>query len=407
MTASAWPYGRIIKRYEGIGTLEGPQGQVACTFEILQLTTGRLLARVQLERDQLVYGWVGKSTELRGETKTGERVATQGGFVKSARPIPQDRGWVTELTLRCGTATIGQLAGVTAVRYGLTNLKLEGNEGYREDLSDGRFQLGRQSRVSVEGRDVIIRSLPGSEELLEEIRETRGIGVTAEATVQASLDDAEQADELMDRLCLLLSLSLGRAVVWVYRESIDAEGHVVEARHVNAKTKPCSGIELVPTEAIEGFVAATYPTFRAAYERWGLRNAIRSYVDALLEGDYLEFRALKMVVVLEYLNRRYCDGLGQMSFRTALAGMCSSLRVPLSEEDLDLVRDARNRLIHEATFLEEEAAPSVHEQYLFLAMVVGEILLAIVGHQGEWYDWRGASDGNGPRRTQFRLPPVE
>ena len=406
MTAPTWPYRRIIKRYEGTGTLEGPGGQGACSFEILQLTTGRLLARCELERDRLIYDWVGKSAELRGETKTGEKVAAHAGFVRSARPVPKDGGLITELKLRCSTATIGQPEGTTALRYGLTNLKLEGNEPCREHFADGRFELGRQSHVRVEGYDVIIRSLRGSEELLDEIEETRGIGVMAEATVTASLDDRERVDGLMDKLCLLLSLSVGRGIVWVYRESIDADGHVTEARHISAIAKRWNGLELVPTEAIEGLVAATYPTFLTAYERWGLRNAIHSYVDALLEGDYLEFRALKMAVVIEYLNRRYCAGRGKMSFREALSGMCSSLGVSLSEEELDLVKNARNKLVHEATFLKEEAAPSVQEQYFFLAMLVGRLLLAIVGYQGDWYDWSRASDGNGPRRMTLGLDPV-
>ena len=396
---------RICKRYNGSGILEGPTGQGACSFEILQLTTGRLRMRCRLERDRLVYDWVGKSVELRGQTD-GQKVATRGAFVSAAQPISAGGEWVTELKLTCGQAKIGEPEGARTLRYGLTNLQLEGNEGYREDFADGRFRLRRQSRFSIGGCEVIIRSTPGSEELLEEVQATRGIGVSAEARVIARLEEREHMDELMDRLCLLLSLGLGRGIVWVYRESMDVDGHVVEALHRSATTKPWSNQALVPTAGIEDFVAATYPAFLAAYERWGLRNAIRAYNDALLEGDYLEFRALKMVVVMEYLKRRYCEGRGKMSFREAVAEMCSLVRVPLSEEELELLRDARNRLVHEATFLKESAAPSVHEQYLFLATVVGGILLAIVGYEGDWYDWRGASDGNGPRLTPFRLAPM-
>jgi hypothetical protein len=202
---------------------------------------------------------------------------------------------------------------------------------------------------------------------------------------------------------LLLSLSAGRGIVWVYRKAVHADGEVVEAFHVNAKTKSWSNQELVPDDRVANFIAATYPTLVAEYEGWGLRNAIRSYIDALLEGDYLEFRALKLVVVMEYLRKRYCQGRGETSFRDDVARMCSALRAPMSEQELDLLKKARNKLVHEATFLKEKASPSVHEQYLFLASAVGRVLLATLGYEGDWYDWRGASDGNGPRRTAFRL----
>lgn len=388
----SWPYGTILARYEGSGSLVCSSAQAACTFELIQLTTGRLVMDCHLQCDRLkdAYGWGRTSADLRGETEAGQRIVTRGSFVRHVQPLAGDGGgWATKLTFTCGEATVGESERTAALRYGLTNLDLD-----------------RTTRFSVEGYEVTIRSLPRSKELLEEVQEMRGIGVTAEATVMAGLEQRERADELMDKLCLLLSLSAGRGVVWVYRKAVDVDGRIVGTFHLNAKTKAWSNQELVPTERIEDFVAATYPALLAEYERWGLRNAIRSYIDALLEGDYLEFRALKLCVVMEYLRKRYCEGRGQTSFRKDVARMCAALRVPMTEEELDLMKDARNKLVHEATFLKEKASPSVHEQYLFLVAVVGRVLLATLGYEGDWYDWRGASDGNGPRRTAFRLAPV-
>jgi hypothetical protein len=336
-----------------------------------------------------MYGWVGKTADLRGETETGLTVVAPGAYVRRTQPIEGDEGWEAELKLTCGEATVGEAGPRAALRYGLTNLDLDG-----------------AARFVVEGHEVTIRCVPGFEEILQEIQELRGIGVTAEATVMVGLEQGNRADELMEKVCLLLSLCSGRGVVWVYRQALDAEGHVLEAVHIDARTKAWSNQELVPAECIEAFVAATYPTLVANYERWGLRNAIRSYIDALLESDYLEFRALKLVVIMEYLRERHCEGQGRTSFRRDVARMCSALRVPMSEEELALLKDARNKLVHEATFLREKASPSVHEQYLFLMAVEGRTLLATVGYEGEWYDWRGASDGNGPRRTACRLAPV-
>ncbi len=416
-----WPYRRVITRYEGSGTLTGSAEARPCTFELMQLATGRLVMACRLQAESpLSYDWIGKAVELLGETVAGEKVTTQGARVWAEQPMLDERGWATDLKLSCGKATVGEPEGAASLRYGLTNLKLEGNESYREDLPGGGFRGSRQSRFSLDGYEVVIRSTPQSKELLSEVMETRGIAVTAEAVVTADLGQRKEIDGLMDRLCSLLSLGLGRGIVWVYRKAVDAEGHVVESHHLSAVTKTWSEQGLVPNECIEAFVGASYPGFVAAYEPWGLKNAIRAYNDALLEGDYLEFRALKLVVVMEYLVKRYREQhRGQPpagrrtltrdrrgKFARSVAGICASLGLPMSDAELDLVREARNRLVHEAAFLKEESAPSVYEQWLFLVTLIGRILLAIVGYRGDWYDWRGASDGNGPRRTAASPGPA-
>jgi hypothetical protein len=412
MEEPRWPFRRVIARYEGRGTLTGPAEVRPCSFELLQLATGKLVMACWLPFDSPLV-WVGNLVELLGEAAASQKVVVQRGRVWSQQPIEREGDWVNELKISCAKATVGESLGAQSLRYGLTNLSLEGNESYREDLPGGGFRGGRQSRFRLDGYEVVIRSLPASKKLLDEIEATRGIGVTAEAVVVADLEQCQEVDELMDRLCLLLSLGLGRGVVWVYRKALHREGHVVEIHHRSAVTKAWSAQGLVPNECIEAFVAATYPRFVAAYEPWGLKNAIRAYNDALLEGDYLEFRALKLAVVMEYLVRRYREQHRDQppgarrtptrdrrgKFARSVAGICSLLGLPMSDADLDLVTKARNRLVHEATFLKEESAPSVEEQWLFLLTLIGRILLAIVGYRGDWYDWRGASDGNGPRRT--------
>ncbi len=72
----------------------------------------------------------------------------------------------------------------------------------------------------------------------------RGIGVTAEATITVGVDERDRVDELMEKVCLLLSLSGAHGVVWVYRQAFDADGRVLEAVHINAKTKAWSNHDL-------------------------------------------------------------------------------------------------------------------------------------------------------------------
>ncbi len=418
--------------------------------------------RCRLGRDRIVYDWVQKQVSLRGTSANGEKVATPRGFVGGARPILDEGEWVTRLDLTCNQVTIGSPERATSLRYGLTNLDLRGNEGYREDYPDGGFYLGRQSHFEIDGFDVVIRPFRNSQELLDEIKATRSIGVTAEATVVAGLDQRPEVDELIHRLSLLLGLGLGRGIAWTYREALDENGRVVEALHADAITKPWNSSELVPTAGMERFVAASYSTFRAAYERWGLRNAILAYTDAKLETDFLESRALKTVVVMEFLRESYLRNVGSEfliaegefnarlgELRTRMLPILQELFQPKqrdgepsaekqSAEEQEVLRAAieavlRNvRGLNRPSFRRTLSAVCVdiglqvsskdrarfveirdslvhrmtflpgeepYRQYTFVSMMIGKILLGILGWQ-EYRDW--VNDPN----TVLRLPLV-
>jgi len=414
--------------------------------------------RCRLEHDRDNYGWLEKTVELRGATDSGEIVATRGS-VSGAQPIVNDGAWVTHLDLTCKQVTVGSPERATSLRYGLSNLDLRGNEGYREDYPDGGFYMGRQSRFRLDGYDVVIRSLRNSKELLDEIRATRGIGVSAEATVVAGLEQRQEVDELIHRLCLLLGLGLGRGIAWAYREALDESGRVVEAVHGDAITKPWNSIELVPAARMESFVASTYSNFRAAFERWGLRNAILAYTDAKLETDFLESRALKTVVVMEFLRESYLRNVGkefliaedefearlgelqarmrpileelfqpkqreseriseqsaeeQEVMRTAIEAMLrnlrginrpsfrATLRAMCDEIGLPVSSKERGRFVDIRDSLVHRMTflrgERPYKQYTFVSMMIGKILLAILGWQ-ECRDW--VNDPN----TVLRLP---
>jgi hypothetical protein len=86
-----------------------------------------------------------------------------------------------------------------------------------------------------------IRPLQDYKENVEIIRATRGIGVTAIASVSASnaLLDVSKVINLMNDLCLLLTLARGCGVQWLYRESV-SKGEVVERYHWAPITLPYS-----------------------------------------------------------------------------------------------------------------------------------------------------------------------
>jgi len=386
-------YGEAVKDWRGSGELQLGGGAFPCVFELVQAGSGRIALTCDVEG---LAGFVAEDASLIGRVDGGQDALVSRCFVRSHQLKIEGDVQRTALTMLPREYEVRSGGGTSAAfRYGLTNVRLIGNDAYR--LSDGSG--GRQARFPLDGFDLVIREVKGSWELGNEAKATRGVAVTAHALVSATSEDRERLEETLRRVCLLLTLALGHRVEWIYREALDEQGSVLSTNGRNAVTKPWGGLQLIPDEAVCRFVETAYSGLVAALETWGLEKGILSYNDAKLEGDYLEFRALKMAVVMEYLKGRYLGGRRKVRFREAAAGMCGSLSVPLSEPDLGLLVKVRNSLVHEATFWKGKEAPSQFEQYVFFMTVIGRVLLATLRYQGEYYDWRGASDGNGPRKA--------
>jgi hypothetical protein len=418
-----WSYGKLLRAYSGHGHLADPSGNVPCTFEIVQLTTGRIVARCEAETG-LSFRRCGTVVALHGVTGAVQSVSVGHGVVTEEEARWNSGPGAMTLRLSCRTVTVrsGEGRGVF-LRYGLTNL-------------DYRLQM----QLTIDGYVIDIQPIEDARNIVSAIRAKKGIAVTAEATVVASLDQAEAVDQVIVRLCLLLSLAQGHGLAWVHREILDGEGRVIEALHGDAVTKPWGGQELVPREATQNFLVATYPRFREANERVDLIRAIRAFTDAKVETPYLEARALQIVIVMEHLRSRYAritqrefiltksqfnrgrkklktrmhevfesasaeqidellgsvPGLNRRTFRNILMPLCEELGIPLSKEEQDRFIDTRDALVHTLTFL-----PHLDpwKEYSFLATTVGKVLLATLGWQGEYRDW--SKDPNTPERLDL------
>lgn len=393
-------FGDPVKDWRGSGDLLHGDRTFPCVFELVQIGSGRIVLTCDVEG----LAWLEKGdARLVGHVDAGDDAFVERCFVRSCEPKTKD-GLRTVVRMRAGSYEVRNEGETpSASRYGLTNVQSIGNDAYRPPGGGGQ----RQARFNLDGVDVVIRPVKDSRELCNEAQATRGVAVTAHALISAAAEDRERVEEVLGRLCLLLTLAQGHRVEWIYCEDLDDKGSLLSVRGRDAVTKPWGGLHLVSDEATCRFVETAYPHFASASEPWGLEKAILSYNDAKLEGDYLEFRALKMAVVLEYLKGRYLAAQRLPKappFRKAVAGLFSSLSVPLSEDELAVLVRIRNSLVHEATFWSGKGAPREREQYLILTTVIGRVLLAILRYQGEYYDWRGASDGQGPRKATLSVP---
>jgi hypothetical protein len=444
------PFSRV-KACSGTGTLTSGDGVLPCRFDAHQRGDGTIVIDVQAD-DSTSIRPGSSDAQLVGTTATGQQVKSLGAHVVSSTVITGEHdGPKTRLRLIAAGMQSSVPGSSSTFRYGLTNLrKILGNDVQMFTTPDGQKGSRRRIRLRLGEFEVVIEHRPDAEAVLKELSVTHGVAVTAEATVTASPDQAEAADETIRRMCHLLTLGQGSAVCWLYRDSIDEYGHVVATFCGNAITKPYAAHPLISDNDMCAFVQTTYPAWDEAESRWEIRNAILGYTDAKIQVDYHELRGLKMAVVIEHLKRVYLErtkreyilpndlfqgkfqelrsrvmnllrelfpehtaetlgylvpglmGLNRTSFKEALKGVAAELRLPLHRDEMRKLIPIRDRLVHAMQF-SNEVELTTHQQYDLLTTFAGRLILAGLGYDGQYYDWTGRP----PVLVKLeRLPPT-
>ncbi|HZF11541.1 MAG TPA: hypothetical protein VFE33_22360 [Thermoanaerobaculia bacterium] len=320
---------------------------------------------------------------------------------------------------------------------------------------------GLQSVVSFSEGDFTLHLKP----LDDSARNTKRIEVlrsvlptaTIETTTTTPLTEVEQA---VDDTCDLLSLALGTRVEWILRE--EARENCLRIYHSSRITKrycPLSVIEN-DTHAISDYLRqAMGGRFRRERERIGMTRAVlNTYLDAKSESDFLQVRALKLVIAVEMLKAEYMkvasassfvvdsecfrsakprlkkalkeafknaekderealyanlEGLNRTPFRRQLEDLCGAARMPIAPGELERFVASRNKLVHYGLFYFETATesekakipplPNLQEEFLWLLHFVDRLFLRSVDYEGPYLDW---SIPNGPRPAFLSRGPI-
>ena len=375
--------------------------------------------------------------QLMGTTTAGQQVESWRAHIVSHTLSMGPLSPTTKLRLMAGCFdVVTPNQPWTTLRYGLTNFRnILGNDVHHYTTPAGHPGWRRRIRLRLGEFDVVVEHHPDTEAVLEELKITRGIAVTAEAILTATPDQVAAADEVMRRLCHLLTLGQGETVSWIYRDSVDADGQIVATFCSNAITKPYAASHtLIDDNDLCAFVQATFGAWEDAEARWEIRNAILAYTDAKIEIDYLESRALKMAVVIEHLKRVYLErtkreftiptdvfmakvadlrsrvmavlkelyagqsgealsnvlaglrGLNRTSFKSALKGVAAELRLAPDKKSLDRLVLIRNQIVHTMQFSKDVEVEPIG-QYSVLMEFAGRALLAALRYDGRYYDW--------------------
>lgn len=432
-----WPkYGKIVRSYNGSGNLYFDEQEVACSFELVQLVNGTLYALCKIsDTRQLLFMCYKKPSKLTGKTEEGhlltfsenmivtsvqgDEALIHGRFVSVKPQLVQNLGWF---------------------KFPLTNLILDG---------DFKINLG--------GYLISCKPINDYRDAVIALRASKGITITSEVTIQAnSITNKNEVTAIMNNVCMLLTLARGCRVSWLYYDFVTSGGSIHESFHGSAITKPFISLPLIPANSAQDtkyFIEKTYDTLVKLEDFWSLRNAIDAYTDAKVEGDFLEARALKLVILMEHLKSQYLikkdkeyilhppaifdssidrlikivqeililkfpdedrsklemmanhvRGLNWFPFRRALSEICKSIGMPTNNSERSRFIDIRNELVHRFKFHPNHGSP--WDQFAYLMTFLGKVFLTILKYDGHYYDWTKSGQNEAEMRKKMEIVDV-
>jgi hypothetical protein len=413
----------------GRGTLELEDGaRLDCSFALQQYGDGKLV--LDCVCDDLSSGWqLFASNSLKsicGQTDDGQDLASHGRLTWLQLDGPRCR-------LRAQTVVLGNVSLKSAAhRFTLTNLIFADSE---------RNCLPRPVTLVVDGQQVKVHPVDQYVERVAFLRAMRSVHATAWLSVD-SLSAAEAIQTASD-ISYALSIVQGHKVNWIDHAGVDAIQRPIWCSLQDRVTKSYTALPLNRNDGNDrsfALAASTicYPKIRELEGRykWGGR-VIDAWLDARAEGDYIESRAIKFVVVLETLrsialrdqlprrhlaesqwssfvahmlpaarqvlhqlgcsrdlesaltDQRRWEDLNRKSFRSDIIATFKLLGVEESRRNIELFVSCRNKIIHEGRFRcqaepeevasETDAPQKPNDEYSFLASFVDRAILQVFG----------------------------
>ena len=173
-------------------------------------------------------------------------------------------------------------------------------------------------------------------------------------------------------------MARGTKINWLYYDCFNDSKERILTFHKNSVVWQYTGLPVIdyrnPNDTAS-FINQVYPNYIAKKDDFGLDTAIESYLDAKRESGYLETRALRAVVVLEFLRSRY-------SRKKGFGIMLADWGINLPQIDLERFIQIRNSLVHRGAFLTTE----YWKEYSFVLGILDKVFLKILSYEGEFLD---------------------
>lgn len=426
-------YGSSLASYSGTGHLTLASGKVvSCSFLAGQLENGKtiLLCTSPDQRLELLFGLT-TPVRMEGVTSHGLAVETLGELSETNYLPDPSVNTSTRLALRVGHLKVSSPRVRTRKRL---NYLLSNVSGIHTTtcltLNKVRLEL---------------RPLDLASKNLRRVQVSRGVLPTAELEATTTVAE-EHVSKNAGEICYLLSLALGSKVQWIALTEATNAHRWIRKHHYSHVTKRYGALHALDPrgqEVTEFIQAAEDGRYSRAREQSGLTNPVLdTYLDAKSEGDFLQVRALKLVIAVEMLKAEFMtlsgsspdivspeafdavvpklrkavkqalpgstpkeraalysniSGLNRTPFASQLQHLCSVVRMPIAAEELKRFVYSRNKLVHEGRFYCERATndekaklqplPDVLSEWFWLLHFVDRLFLRSINYEGPYINW--------------------
>lgn len=434
-------YGEAIASYEGNGSLVIEGREIECTFGARQLPNGSIVLMCisgsnipyQIDTSPIAFrGTTADNMDIEAEVQHRTRYALSlGEDAQESKAVYQ---------LQSLSARSPDAGRPVHYLFKLTNCPI-------------RFDLVRDFRIGdAQYRAVIGPACTLLE--LEDIKILRKVGITADLRITPA-PPVEISIEVVRELCYVLSVAFGTRVEWIELESYNIAGEVLRRMHQPGICKPYTPIPLVNPKDQSSLNRIMAPgTFERFREHTCLLfdgQLIDAWLDARLEQDFLQLRAVKACVVAEMLTSSFVASvtgsesafvmkegdfesrvapvlqtaltdlreqapetmsaedlnslanysklscLNRRSFASLLRKVCKFVGWAVPSKEVRLFAACRNKLVHEGQFYCNSASPEGRDElpppetptaeYFFLLSFLDKFLLNLLGYSGRFLDW--------------------
>lgn len=429
-------YGVPLETYSGEGILTlSTEQQVKCRFVASQPENGKVILLCVSEEVlwELVIGESDISS-FSGMTHDGLNVETLGNIYETPY-LPHTRPAESTCIALNANLKVSRSSEPSCCRRTFILVNLAG-------ITDSLSFLFLERRI-------LIRSMEENQVNLKRLSAFRDVLPTAELEFEASTS-IESDIELVNEICYLLSIAVGTKVQWIaHTDWISTNDWIARCHYGLQVTKgyvPLPLIDLRRGSKLLGIFLGVVGSQDRVRERnlAGLTHAvIDTYLDAKAEGDFLQARALKLVIAVEMLKAEFqsardisplgilendygyllkpikdavrgairdkttstqrliiysnLGGLNRTTFKEQLRELLAALDLEYCDNDLTRFVASRNKLVHEGRFYCEKASnqdkdrilpfDTPSKEWFWLLHFVDRIILKASGYSGPYLNW--------------------
>jgi len=442
-----------VATYGGKGALSvHGAGSVPCDFRADQDADGRIqivfaaISSIDFVSNLLSVLRGGVVALFQGTTDSGNSVSTRcvGGRALSLDPA----GNATVYFLPNGLKLLEDGDSSTSSTFLITNFAFSPFTHLGEPPAhppNHTFSLQESGHIV----EVEIRPLNDYVDRIVLLQQNRRVLPTALLALKtASPMEPPWTHGVATKICHLISLAAGTSVDWLRAEGFDPSLEKRYCFHSAPPTRPFCSFPTVPikdlsyqanTNILQRFLQSGLDRYATSDSRH-LDSLIASFLDARLEGEFLETRGLKVAITLEIAKNEFAEALTKGEWETTMPSALrkrireiakSALRsdgidpdtvtivsetlaqlsrpslrrvvnymlkaLNLSEEKsvIDAVIEIRNRLVHTGRFISQTdptrtsklGIADVNQEFYMLLSFVDRVLLRIFGHAGPKIDY--------------------